>query len=291
VKHRGSRKRSTAGALFVLPAVGVFALFLLFPILALFAISMMHWTGFDLGQASWAGVANYRAMAHDAVFTKALIHTALFVVITTLALNVIGLPLALLINARVRGNDFLRVAMFIPLGVSPVIAGVLWQRILGPFGLINNSLESLHLIHQPINFLGDPNLAFATVLVASIWQFSGYDMLLYYAGLQSLPPELLEAAAIDGAGFFRSVRYITIPFLKPVMAIIVVLNLIGGWKIFDIVYVVTGGGPNRSTEVLSTYLYQQAFSFTQVGYAAAIGVIIVILAVASAMTRRIPALT
>ena len=185
-----------------------------------------------------------------------------------------------------RSDRFLQIAIVLPLGLSPVLTAILWQQILGPYGFVNELLVStLHWRTQPIGFLGDPNLVMWTVIAAAVWQYAGYDMLLYYAGLQGLPKERMEAAAIDGAGAWSRLRYVTIPYLRPVIAIVIVLNLIGGWKVFDLVFVLTGGGPSHSTEVLSTYLYQQAFTFNLMGYASSIAVVIVVLATVSALVR------
>ncbi len=276
-----------AGALFIAPAAVFFAVFMLLPVIAVIALAFTEWTGFSLGQIAWRGVGNFRTLASDDVFSKALVHTVLFVALSTVLLNVFGLGLALLIHSRVRGHDFLRIAMFLPLAVSPAITALIWQQILGPYGFVNLSLgrSGLGVIHKPIGFLGQPNLAFATLIAVAIWQYSGYNMLLYYAGLQSLPAERLEAAAIDGAGWLNRLRYVVVPYLRPVIAVVVVLNLIGGWKVFELVYVLTGGGPNRSTEVLSTYLFQQAFEFSRVGYASSFALVIIALATISALAR------
>jgi raffinose/stachyose/melibiose transport system permease protein len=277
-----------AGAIFVAPATAFFALFLLLPVVAVIGLAFTEWSGFNIDQIAWRGLSNFRTLGSDDIFRTALVHTVLFVVFSTIFLNVVGLALALLINSRVRGHDFLRVAMFLPLGLSPAIAALIWQQILGPYGFVNLALgrDGLGLTHKPIGFLGDPNLAFATVVAIAIWQYSGYNMLLYYAGLQSLPAERLEAAAIDGAGAWSRFRYVIVPYLRPVIAVVVVLNLIGGWKVFELIYVLTGGGPNRATEVLSTYLFQQAFEFSKVGYASTFAVVIVALATVSALARR-----
>jgi raffinose/stachyose/melibiose transport system permease protein len=274
--------------MFIAPAAAFFGVFLLFPIAAVVGLGFTEWTGFSIDQIRWNGVGNFRELAQDDVFDKALVHTVLFVVFSTVLLNVIGLALALLIHTRVRGHDFLRVAIFLPLGLSPAIAALLWQQILGPFGLVNTALgqDGLGLRDTPIGFLGDPQLAFGTVVGAAIWQYAGYNMLLYYAGLQSLPLERLEAAAIDGAGPWNRFRFVIVPYLRPVIAVVVVLNLIGGWKVFELIYVLTGGGPNRATEVLSTYLFQQAFEFSKVGYASTFALLIISLAMISALARR-----
>jgi raffinose/stachyose/melibiose transport system permease protein len=273
--------------MFIAPAAAFFGLFLLLPVLAVVAMAFTSWTGFDINGVVWRGLHNFGTLGRDAVFGQALWHTVLFVVLSTVFLNVIGLAFALVIDSRVRGHDFLRVAMFLPLGISPVVTAVLWQQLLGPYGFVNSLLENvLGVTREPIGFLGTPNLAFATVIAAALWQYSGYNMLLYYAGLQTLPRERMEAAAIDGARALSRVRWVVVPHLRPIVAVAVVLNMIGGWKVFDLVYVLTRGGPNRSTEVLSTYLYQQAFDFNSLGYASAIALVIIALAVVSLVVRR-----
>jgi raffinose/stachyose/melibiose transport system permease protein len=280
-----AKRTRRAGATFVAPAAAFFGVFMILPVIAVFALAFSNWTGFNVHDVSYAGLSNFRALPHDEIFKRALLHTIAFVALTTVLLNLLGFSLAMLINTRVQGHDFLRIAMFVPLALSPVITGVIWQQMLGPYGLINSALASLHLVSSPVQFLGQPNLAFWTVIAASIWQYSGYNMLLYYSGMQSLPQERLEAAAIDGAGPIARFRHIIIPYMRPVMAVVIVLNLIGGWKVFELVYVLTNGGPNHSTEVLSTYLYQQAFTISANGYASAIAVVIVVLATLSALLR------
>jgi raffinose/stachyose/melibiose transport system permease protein len=280
-----AKRTRRAGATFVAPAAAFFGVFMILPVIAVFALAFSNWTGFNVHDVSYAGLSNFRALPHDQIFKRALLHTIAFVALTTVLLNILGFSLAMLINTRVQGHDFLRIAMFVPLALSPVITGVIWQQMLGPYGLINSALASLHLVSSPVQFLGQPNLAFWTVIAASLWQYSGYNMLLYYSGMQSLPQERLEAAAIDGAGPIARFRHIIIPYMRPVMAVVIVLNLIGGWKVFELVYVLTNGGPNHGTEVLSTYLYQQAFTISANGYASAIALVIVVLATASALLR------
>jgi raffinose/stachyose/melibiose transport system permease protein len=272
--------------MFIAPATAFFGVFLLFPVIAVIGLAFAEWTGFNVHQIHWAGTRNFSQLFHDAVFRQSLVHTLIFVVGSTLLLNLVGLGLAMLIHTRVQGHRFLQIAIVLPLGLSPVLTAILWQQILGPYGFVNELLVStLHWRTQPIGFLGDPNLVMWTVIAAAVWQYAGYDMLLYYAGLQGLPKERMEAAAIDGAGAWSRLRYVVIPFLRPVIAIVIVLNLIGGWKVFDLIFVLTGGGPSHSTEVLSTYLYQQAFTFNSMGYASSIAVVIVVLAMISALIR------
>jgi len=263
-----------------------FAVFLLFPTVAIFGLSFTHWSGYNVSQLTWAGLDNFHQFIHDPVVPTALVHTLLFVVLTTVGLNVVGLGLALFVNAKLFGHELLRIAVFIPLGLSPVVSGVIFQRLVGPSGFVNEALQAAHIIDRPIDFFQNAHLAFATIVMVTVWQFSGVNMLLYYAGLQSLPTEQLEAAQIDGARFWQQVRHVVIPYLRPVAAVAIVLNLIGGWKVFDIVYVLTRGGPARGTEVLGTYLYEQAFTYSLVGYGAVIAITILLCALLSSLVGR-----
>lgn len=273
-----------APALFLAPALAMFISLLLVPVLVVFFLGFTGWTGFDLQRVQFRGSGNYSELMKDSFFIAAFQHTFVLIGVTAVLMNLVGIAAAMAINARFRGSEFLRLAMFLPLGLSPIITAVIWQRMLGPFGILNDVFRWFGI--EPVDFLGQPRMAFGTLIAAYVWQYAGYDMLLYFAALQSLPIERLEAAAVDGASKWGQFRHVVVPHLRPVIAVVVVLNLIGGWKIFDIVYVLTGGGPNRSTEVLATYLYEQSFTFSNVGYASAIATIIIGLAVVSSLTRR-----
>lgn len=277
---------NTAGALFIAPAAVFFSIFLLFPTLAAIALAFTTWDGYALSGIHWTGLDNFSALVSDAVVRTAFRNTLVFVASTVVLLNVVGLGLALLIQTRVRGHDYLRVAMFVPLAVSPVVTAVIWQQLLGPYGILNSALQQLHLHAGTVGFLTDPALVNKTVITAAVWQYSGFNMLLYYAALQGLPSELVEAATVDGALWWNRLRYVVIPYLRPVIAVVVVLNLIGGWKVFDLVWVLTQGGPNHGSEVLATDLYNEAFKLSSFGYSSAIGVVIMALALVSALARR-----
>jgi raffinose/stachyose/melibiose transport system permease protein len=272
--------------LFMGPGAVVFAVLMLVPLLATLGLAFASWTGFDINQIRWVGTANFSQLLHDPIIGKALKNTVLYVVALTVFINIFGLGMALLINTHVRGSNLLRIAMFVPLGLSPVITGILWQYLLGPYGLVNQLLtQTLGILDSPIGFLGDKNLAFFTIVAASLWAYNGVIMLIYYAALQTLPRERMEAASIDGAGRWRRLRWVTIPHLRPAIAVAVVLSLITGWKVFDFVLVLTNGGPDNATEVLGTDLYRQAFQFSNVGYASLIALLITVLAVLSTLLR------
>jgi raffinose/stachyose/melibiose transport system permease protein len=156
---------------------------------------------------------------------------------------------------------------------------------LDAFGIVNQLLKSVHLIRMPFLFLGDERIALYTVIGATIWQYTGYDMLLYFAGLQGIPHEQVEAATIDGASGLGITFNVVIPFLSPVIAITMLLNMIGGFKVFDIVYVMTAGGPNNSSHVFATYLFLQAFRFNRMGYASVIAIVIILFSIIAAVFR------
>ncbi len=284
-----SPRRSVApgwlGLAFVLPSVAVFGLFLVLPVLAVAGISVLEWAGFRIGDWSFVGLDNFRQAWADPVFWRSLTNTLLFTVVTAILLNITGFAYALLIASRVRGSSLAKSALFLPVLLSPVIVALMWTRILDAFGAVNQLLAIVAPKAKPTLFLGDPDLALASVIVATVWQFTGYNMLLYYAGLQHLPREQLEAASIDGAGKRATLMSVVVPSLYPVIGTALLLNVIGGLRVFDLVYVMTRGGPNRSTEVLATYMYEQAFKFSDMGYASAIALVIVVLSIAAALLR------
>jgi ABC-type sugar transport system permease subunit len=284
-----ARRRSLSsgwlGLAFVFPATLIFGVFLALPVLAVGGISLLEWTGFRIGDWELVGLAKYEQMLADPVFWRALTHTVVFTFATTLLLNVIGFSLALLIMTRVRGSGLARAAIFLPVLISPVIVALMWSRILDAFGAVNQLIKLFDPTALPTLFLGSTTMVLPSLIVATAWQFAGYNMLIYYAGLQNVPMDQVEAASIDGAGKGATIRHIVVPSIYPVIGIAILLNVIGGLRIFDLVFVMTRGGPNRSSEVLATYMYEQAFKLSDMGYAAALAVVIVILSVGAAVFR------
>ncbi len=273
------------GLAFVLPSVVVFGLFLVLPVIAVAGISLLDWAGFRIGDWTFVGLDQFRQMVGDPVFWRSFTNTLLFTVVTAVVLNIVGFAYALLIASHVRGSTLAKSALFLPVLLSPVIVALMWTRQLDAFGAANQLIALFAPKAKPTLFLGDPDLALAGVIVATLWQFTGYNMLLYYAGLQNLPRDQLEAASIDGAGKGASIRHVVVPSLYPVIGTVLLLNVIGGLRVFDLVYVMTRGGPNRSTEVLATYMYEQAFKFSDMGYASAIAMVIVVLSISAAVLR------
>ncbi len=279
------RNHRAAGYLFILPALLFFLVFLVYPLLHTVYLSLTEWAGFDLKKITFVGFDNFKLLPPDWIFWKALRNTMYFVVGTTVFLNLLGLALAVFLNSGTRLTHLVRTLIFIPVLLSPVIVGVMWSRMFDPFGVLNQILEKLKLIQTPIFWLGDRRMALVSIIGATVWQWVGYDMILYLTGLQQIPEELYEAAMIDGASRWQLLRRITLPLLKGVGTMVVLLNLIGGVRVFDIVYVMTKGGPNHNTEVLATHLYEVAFWFNKMGYASVIAVIILVISLVFAYFR------
>lgn len=269
----------------VAPSLAVFLGLIAIPIVVVGLVSLSRWTGFDIADVAWLGIENYRTIAGDEIFWRALRNTLLFTGLTTLFLNIIGFGVALLISTRVRGTGLLRGVIFLPALLPSVLVGLMWQRVLDAFGFVNQILQWLGVADQPIFFLGEERWALWAIIGVTVWQFAGYDMILYYAGLQGVDRSMLEAAALDGARTPATVFRVIIPSMWHIVGVVALLNVIGGLKIFDVVFVMTRGGPNRSSEVLATYMFEQGFRFSIMGVASAIAVVIVVLAVIASVAR------
>ena len=279
------RKTAQIGVLFSLPAILFFLIFIFIPVIFTFVLSLTAWKGFVLSDIKLTGFGNFAELFSDDIFFRALANTLIFVAVTTVLLNVLGFLGASLIETRAPGATVFKSAVFLPVLLAPIIIGIMWSRMLDAFGIVNQVLRSVHATTLPILFLGDEHIALYTVIGATIWQYTGYDMLLYFAGLQGVPHEQVEAARMDGASPLAVTRHVVIPFLAPVIAITMLLNMIGGFKVFDIVYVMTAGGPNNSSHVFATYLFQQAFRFNRMGYASVIAIVIILFSIIAAVFR------
>lgn len=286
--HARWRRARLVPYLFVLPQVAVTALFVLQPVAEAAWLSLHRWI-LSLGRPpEFAGAANYVALAEDLLFRQALANTAVYVAGTVPATVGLGLALALALNrplGRLRG--FFRSACYVPVVVPTVVVALVWRFMLDPrAGVVNAVLERLGL-PQPAWF-ADARFAMLAVVLASIWQQAGFVMVIYLAGLQGIPRLLHDAAAIDGAGPFERFRDITLPLLAPTTLFVLVIGLINGFKVFDQVYVMTGGGPANGTLTIVQYLYVQAFDLFDVGRGTAAAMVLLsLLAVLTAVTMRL----
>ncbi|MGP5076562.1 carbohydrate ABC transporter permease [Brachybacterium alimentarium] len=276
------RKEMLAGYVFVVPTLVLFGLFVGYPILRTFYLSTTEWSGF--GEATFIGLDNYLRAAGDPVAQRALLLTIGWALATTILQTAIPLVIAAMV-ATVPGpvSVVVRTALFMPGIVSFVVSGVLWRLIYDPnFGTLNAAIQKLGFEGFNHPWLGSANSAIPALLIVAVWQGIGMSMLIFFAGIQGIDPGLNEAAMMDGAGVLQRFRHVTLPSLRFVTAIVLALNLMNGFKVFDLIYVMTGGGPNNSTQVLGTYLYGLAFGSTsgsvpQLGYASGLSVVVMAL--------------
>lgn len=270
---------------FVVPAVLVYAVVVLGPGLAGVAYAFTDWSG--IGDAAFVGLRNFRELLDDRRTLDSVVNTLLLTVAVVVVQNGIGLALALGVHANIRSRALLRVIFFAPAVVSPVMVAVLWKYVYNPedgAGL-NGVLGAVGLGGLRQDWLGDPSLALWSVAAMVVWQYAGYSMVIFLAGLQGVPAELHEAARIDGAGTWQRFRYVTWPMLAPALTVNLMLSTIGGLKLFDQVYAATNGGPGTSTETLSTVLYKEAFVYGKFGYSTAVALVLAVFVAAVSLVQ------
>jgi raffinose/stachyose/melibiose transport system permease protein len=257
------------------PALLVLFVFKVYPTLDTVRTSFFEWNGFGEPR-QFVGLDNYvNLVLNDEVVRQALWNTVEFFVITTIGVNVIGLLLASILNSAIRAKTFFRVVLFIPVVISPVATALLWNFVLDPYvGIVTPLLQALGLDDLIRPWLGDPSISIIVVSIISIWQSFGLFMIIYLAGLQTISAEITEAAALDGANSRGLMWHILLPLLRPFIATSLVLCIIGGFSVFDLIYVLTGGGPLHSTESVATYMFYQGFVHLSGGYAAAIAILL-----------------
>jgi raffinose/stachyose/melibiose transport system permease protein len=267
-----------AGILFVLPALTLYAVFFVKPFVTSIYYSLTSWNGYDAVK-KFVGLANYEQLFHDPLLWLSLSHNLVWIVIGTFAPIVIGLPLAVMLTNIKRGRLLFQTAYFLPYVLSGVMIGVIWGWIYNPiFGVLNYALRGVGLGGLATGWLGDPNVALYAVLVAAIWGYFGFCVVIFMAGLQNINLELIEAAKIDGANSVQQFFYVIVPQLRNVLNVIIVYNLIGGFNVFDIIRVMTAGGPANNTEVIATYNYSVSFEQNNIGYGTTLSMVMTILA-------------
>jgi len=252
---------------FLLPGLLFLLLVRIVPLLYTMYLSLLSWNLVTGGGAKFVGLANYLAILKDATFSQSVVITAIYTVGVVGAELVIGLAFALLLHScksqGIRGTVNTLIAL--PMILTPVVVGTLWRLIYhNEYGLFNYLLGL-----RGVTWLGSRHLALPAVMFVDIWQWASFMFLILFAALQSLPQDSIEAAAIDGAAAHHIFRYITLPFLFPYISVAVTLRAIDAFKVFDTVFILTGGGPGRTTDVLTIYVYKYAFANYEIGYAAA----------------------
>ena len=274
VRRAGARAESWAGLVLASPALLVFVIFMFVPLVLTFWYSLHRFSGF--GRMQWLGAENYTTILHDATFWKALLNTVVFTAISVPLGIALGLGSALLLNRAMPARTLFRALFYVPVVISGVASGVIFLRLFDPLiGILNQLLDSVGV--PTIDWQASGHAALASIIIVTTWQGIGFGMVVYLAGLQGVPRELYEAAALDGAVGWQRFRRITWPLLGPTTFFLLIYSIITSFQVFDVVYVLTRGGPGTSTTFLVQYAYDQGFNQRRQGYAAAIGVIIYVL--------------
>lgn len=258
--------------LFLAPALIGLGLTVFIPALQAFYLSFHSYNIFD-GSTAWTGLDNFNRLMQDEVFWQTVRNTLLYLLFVVPALVFLPLLLAIAVNQKLLGISWFRAAYYVPVLISMVVAGIAWKFIYAENGLLNQLLQAIHL--PPVEWLTSPAIALFSVMIVTIWKGLGYYMVIYLAGLQSIPADLYEAAAIDGVDGAAKHWDITIPLMRPYMALVAVVSAIAATKVFEEVYVMTQGGPRNSSKTVVYYLYQQAFGSDQnLSYACTIGLVL-----------------
>ncbi len=272
--------------LFLAPHLSLFSVFIFMPVLAIFVLSLFNWN--LLGGHRFIGFSNYAELWSDRQFWHALSNTLLFTAVIVPTTMAIGLALALALNRPIPGRNFFRAAMYLPTVISSVVSAIIAAWIFDDhYGILNASLAALGLGRVP--WLSSTHFAMPTIMLTTLWLRIGLCMVVYLAALQDVPKELLDAADLDGASSWSRFRYIIWPLLRPSTNFLLLTNLIYGLHVFDLIYVMTGGGPAFSTTVMVQYIFDAAFEEQRQGYASAIAVtlcLILISITSLALLRR-----
>jgi raffinose/stachyose/melibiose transport system permease protein len=274
----GRRRRTSWSlvALFVLPSLLVYALFMVWPFLGTLELSFQAWDGFS-PERTFVGLDNYLALVNDGDFWNAVGHNLIWAIVGTVGPIIIGLPLAIVLWSGARYRLAFRAIYFIPFILPSVVIGLIWGWIYNPlFGVLNALLEAIGLQDLTRGWLGDPDTALFAVLLAAIWSYFGFCVVMFLAGLQGIDMNLVDAAKVDGANAWQRARHVLLPGIAPVFTFVLTITLVGAFSVFDIVYVMTRGGPGTATEVMAGYAYRMAFGRNFAGYGAAISSVIAI---------------
>ena len=284
-KRRNRRRGRVEIALFAGPALVVYLLFVMVPVGLAGYYGFFKWNGIG-PLTDFVGLDNYVRALSDPVFIGAIGHNFFFVIASLLVQGPIAIGIALLLNRPMRGRSFFRVLVFVPYVLSEVIAGVAWLLLLQPSGPFDALLTSVGLGDAVQLWLGDPTIVLWTMLAVISWKYIGFAIILFLAGLQGVPEELAEAAQIDGASWWQIQRYITIPLLGPTIRIWAFLSIIGSLQLFDLVWIMTGGGPANATSTMATYMINFGFTRSQYGYGSAVAVILFFISFAIAIVYQ-----
>lgn len=256
-----------AGYVFILPAIAGTLLFIVIPIFCSFTLSFTRWD--LLNPIEYVGLSNYKAVLTEPVFIKILINTFVYAVSTTVFGVLIPLILASAINSKIKGSEFFKTAFFLPFITPMIVIGIIWEWIFDPnIGILN------HLLHLHINWLYDTHFAMPALIIVSVWKLIGYNMILFLTGFATINNDVLDAAKTDGANAVQIFTKVTIPMIKPTIFFVTIVTAISSFQVFDLIYVMTEGGPLDSTNVLVYAVYKNAFMYFNIGKASALAYIL-----------------
>lgn len=259
--------QSFAGWVFILPAlIGTF-IFIIIPVICSFGLSFSKWD--LLNPIQFVGLANYKEIFSEPLFYKIFWNTVVFALTTSIFGVIIPLILACILNSKIRGSEFYKTAYFLPFITPMIVIGVVWEWIFDPnIGLLN------HILHLHINWLYDTHFAMPALIIVSVWKLIGYNMVIFLSSLSGISQSLFEAAKIDGATPVQTFKNVTVPLLSPTIFFVVIITAISSFQVFDLIYLMTQGGPLDSTNVLVYAIYKNAFEYFNVGKASAIAYIL-----------------
>jgi raffinose/stachyose/melibiose transport system permease protein len=269
--HRHVLQRYVVAYLFILPVLLLYIVFVLRPTLQTFWLAFYEWNGISIDR-EWVGLANFQRLFVDPIFWQALQHSLIWTAVVVTFNLVVGLIAAALLAGSIRGRLILQLGYFLPVVQASIVTAMIWRWIYAPTGVLNTGLETLGLGFLARGWLGDFAVVLPALAIASSWMTFGLSVVILLAGMQSIDPTLYDAARVDGAGYARMFLDITIPSLRNTITIVILLALVDAFKVFDIIWATTEGGPIRATEVLSTYLFKEGFQKNQYGYGSAIAV-------------------
>lgn len=265
-----SNNQKSAGVVFILPAMLGIVIFIIIPVICSFGLSFVKWD--LLNPVLFVGLANYREIFTEPLFFKILLNTIVFAGATSIFGVIIPLVLAAILNTGIRGSEFYKTAYFLPFITPMIVIGIVWEWIFDPnIGLLNKVLQ----IH--INWLYDTHWALPALIIVSVWKLIGYNMIIFLSSLSAISDSLFEAAKIDGANPVQSFWHVTIPLLSPSIFFVVIITAINSFQIFDLIYLMTQGGPLDSTNVLVYAIYKNAFEYFNVGKASAIAYVLFVI--------------
>lgn len=273
LKKAKLRQQKLTPYLFLLPAIALLGLTVFFPAFQAFTLSFTRYE-YDITQTpEWIGWENFQRLWQDELFWKTIKNTLLYLIGVVPILVIAPLGLAIIVNRKLQGINWFRTAFYTPVVISMVVAGIAWKALYTQNGLINQFLKQFG-ISEGIPWLTDPKLAIWSVMLVTIWKGLGYYMVIYLAGLQSISPELYEAAAIDGSDRWQKHLDITIPLMRPYLFLVAVISAISATKVFEEIFIMTQGGPRNSSKTVVYYLYERAFQDLDFSYACTIGLVL-----------------